>query len=690
MRATIPRFLQQQPSLAALALTLCLALLLNQPPAFGADKTITLNLKDADITSVISTVSEMTGKNFIIDPRVKGKVTIISSRPLKADEIYQVLLAVLNVHGYAAVRDKDMIKIVPEVNAKQSAIPNATDKHPGNGDEYVTRVIAVDNVAAVQLVPILRPLLPQEAHLAAYPGSNVLIASGDAANIERLVQIIHRIDVADDTNIDIVPLKHASADDVVRILTAMLQGNDKGNVNPTEVPKLSADLRTNSVLISGDRSHRARLKAIIASLDTPTEHAGNTRVFYLHYANAKDLVPVLTGLSDTLSKGAQKGKAATAGTGDTLSIQADDSINALVITAPPDIMSNLVQVIHRLDIRRAQVLVEAIIAEVSADKSRELGVQWLFNSTQSNGPVGIVNFSGSDGHGLTDLAAAASTGSVSGNGLIAAIGDTSGATGIAALLRALSGDSHTNVLSTPSLVTLDNQEASIVVGQNVPIVTGSYSGTGTSSTPTTPFQTYSREDVGITLKIKPQINEGNTVRLDIDQEVSQVVPTSSGNIADLTTNKRSIKTTVMADSGHIIVLGGLIDNQLTQNEQKVPLLGDIPLLGNLFSYKQTTKTKRNLMIFIRPVILRTPDDNLAVTGGKYNYIRERQLAVRKEGVNLMSDDNVPVLPKWDDKLALPPPFDPNAPASDADPGADTTSIINTTGQANPNVGKHPG
>ena len=304
-----------------IALAFCLACLLGQQPALAADRTVTLNLKDADITSVIATVSQMTGKNFIIDPRVKGKVTIISAHPLQAKDLYQVLLAVLSVHGYAAVPDKGLIKIVPAMIAKQSAIPNATHRHPGSGDEYVTRVVTVNNIAAVQLVPVLRPLLPQDAQLAAYPGSNVLIISGNAANIERLVDIIRRIDVADNTNIEIVPLHHASADDVVRILTNMLQADNKGGMNLADMPKLSADLRTNSVLISADRSHRDKLRAIIAQLDAPTEHTGNTRVFYLHYAKAKDLVPILTGLSQSLTKDTAK---STQQTGDSLSIQADE------------------------------------------------------------------------------------------------------------------------------------------------------------------------------------------------------------------------------------------------------------------------------------------------------------------------------------------------------------------------------
>jgi general secretion pathway protein D len=636
---------------------LACVLLLGRPAALSAaDETVTLNLKDADIASVIGTVAEMTGKNFIIDPRVKGKVTIVSTRPLAADEVYQVFLSVLNVHGFAAIPDKNVIKIVPEVTAKQNTIPNVDDKRPGRGDQYVTRVIQVENVAAAQLVPILRPLLPQEAHLAAYPSSNVLIASATAANLERLVQIIRRIDLSGDSEIEFIQLQHASAEEVVRILSSLIVDAAKAAQSPGETPKLGADLRTNSVLLSGDRGSRLRLRALISHLDTPMERSGNTQVIYLRYAKAKELTPVLTGIAGGMAK---KGAGAATDKGsEQLNIQADEAVNAVVISAPPDIMGTLEQVIRRLDIRRAQVIVEAVIAEVTDEKARELGVQWAFDGQANNSPVGVINFAGS-GSGLSNLIA---NPSAVGDGLVAVVGDTatSGGTRIGALLRALSGDVNTNILSTPSLVTLDNEEAEIVVGQNVPFITGSYTSTGTgSSTPTNPFQTISRQDVGLSLKIKPQINEGDTVRLEIAQEVSSISSATTG-AADIVTNKRAIKTSVLVDSGQVLVLGGLIDDQQVQNDQKVPGLGDIPILGYLFSYKKTTTVKRNLMVFIHPTILRGERDSLAIVGNKYSYMRDRQLAVRERGVRLMSDDSAPLLPEWNDFLALPPPFAPDA------------------------------
>ncbi len=642
---------------------LACALLAASHLACAAEETVTLNLKDADITSVISTVAEITGRNFIIDPRVKGKVTIISTRPLAADEVYQVFLSVLNVHGFAAIPDKNVIKIVPEVTAKQNPIPNADEQRPGRGDQYVTRVIQVENVAAAQLVPILRPLLPQEAHLAAYPGSNVLIASSTAVNLERLIQLIRRIDLSGDSEIEFIKLQHASAEEVVRILSSLITDAAKAAQQPGETPKLGADLRTNSVLLSGDRGSRLRLRTLITHLDTPMERSGNTQVIYLRYAKAKELAPVLTGIAGGITK---KATGTTADkTGEALNIQADEAVNALVISAPPDIMGNLEQVIRRLDIRRAQVFVEAVIAEVTDEKARELGVQWAFDGSANNAPVGIVNFAGS-GSGLSNLA---STPPKVGDGLLAVVGDTAsaGGTRIGALLRALSGDVNTNILSTPSLVTLDNEEAEIVVGQNVPFITGSYTSTGTgSSTPTNPFQTISRQDVGLSLKIKPQINEGDTVRLEIAQEVSSISSATTG-AADIVTNKRAIKTSVLVDSGQVLVLGGLIDDQQVQNDQKVPGLGDIPLLGYLFSYKKTTLVKRNLMVFIHPTILRAERDSLAIVGDKYNYMRQQQLAVRERGVRLMANDSAPLLPEWNDFLALPPPFDPNIPDTAPEP-----------------------
>ena len=627
-------------------------------------ETVTLNLKDADISALISTVAEVADKNFIVDPRVKGKVTVISSRPMNSEEVYQVFLSILKVHGFAAVPSGEVIKIIPDVNAKQDSIPTTTDRDPGVGDEMVTRVVQVDNVAAAQLVPILRPLVPQQGHLAAYPATNVLIISDRAANVERLVSIIRRIDQVSDSEIEIIPLAHASAAEVVRVLTSLTRGSGAAKAaGGVSDQVLVADERTNSVLLGGERSDRLRLRAIISHLDTPLESGGNTDVVYLRYAEAKSVVEVLMGVGKIEEKEATQGKgtASSASRGGTFDIQADESTNALVITAPPDIMRTLKRVISQLDIRKAQVLVEAVIAEVSGDLAKDLGVQWLFSGSRDGGetPVGVVNFTNS-GSTITDvvngLAGVASGGTLpaaAGNVLLG-FGDVSNDNNFnyIAIMNALASDTNTNVLSTPTLVTLDNEEAEIVIGRNVPFVTGSFTSTGAAAGSANPFQTIQREDVGLTLKIKPQINEGDAMRLDIEQEVSSIAPSVAG-ASDLVTKKRSIKTNVMVDDGQVVVLGGLIEETVGEDEQKVPLLGDIPLLGNLFKSRATDVTRTNLMVFIHPVILRDSSVASRYTNSKYNYIRSLQLGEDAEGVDLMPGMSHPVLPEIGEFSAMP-------------------------------------
>ncbi len=625
---------------------------------------VTLNLKDTDIQALIATVAEVTGKNFVVDPRVKGKVTVISSRPVNQNELYQVFLSILQVHGFAAVPSGSVIKIVPDVTAKQDAIPVVTRRHPGVGDEMVTRVIHVSNVSAAQLVPILRPLVPQQGHLAAYPSSNMLVISDRADNVERMVRIIRRIDSSSSSGVDIVPLRHASAGDVVRILTSLLQSERRGRGGAGAAPVVVADERTNSVLIGGDASDRLRLKALVAHLDTPMQSTGNTQVVYLHYADAKKLVPVLQSV--VKGQAAKGGKGTAAVQAQDVEIAADESTNALVITAPPDMQRSLRGVIRRLDIRRAQVLVEAVIAEVSADNAAQLGVQ--FNAAQnldSRGPIGGTNFSAA-GPSLTNMM---QNPLAVGNGLsVGFIRGTSALFGtqvlnIATLIQALASESSTNILSTPTLLTLDNQEAEIIVGQNVPFVTGRYTNAGATAGVVTPFQTIQRHDVGLTLKVKPQINEGNTVKLQIQQEVSSL--TNSTQAADVITNKRSIKTTVLVDSGRIVVLGGLIDEVHKENEQKVPILGDLPVIGALFRSRQSQLNKTNLMVFLRPVILRDARHARDYTDEKYDYIRAQQMALQSKGVFLMPGEKAPMLPRLPAPGAdtrLPPPFEPQSPA----------------------------
>ncbi|MDZ7622344.1 MAG: type II secretion system secretin GspD [Candidatus Competibacteraceae bacterium] len=623
---------------------------------------VTLNLKDADINALVESMSVLTGKNFIVDPRVKGRVTIISAKPMDEKELYEVFLAVLAVHGFAAVPSDNVIKIVPAAGAKQENIPTVDQRRGAEPDQIVTRVIQVQNVSAAQIVPILRPLIPPQGHLAAYTPTNVLIISDAAANVERIASIISRIDLASNEEIEIVALRHASATETVRVLTAMEQGRagaDPAAAASGMLPRMVADERTNSVLLSGDRASRLRLRALITHLDTPVDAGGNTQVIYLRYAKAKDLVTVLQGVSRTLSTEAARnapvmpGSPGEGGGGAGLvDLQADEATNSLVVTAPPDLIRSLRSVIAQLDVRRAQVLVEAVIAEISAEKTAQLGVQWVIDAS-SDGVVGITNFDAGtsslsnilglaaqlDGDEIPATAAARIP-----QGLQIGVGDFTGRNRFGALISALARDADTNVLSTPTIVTLDNEEAEIIVGQNVPFVTGTFTTTtgGEGAQIGNPFQTIERQDVGITLKVKPQINEGNAVKLEIVQEVSNVVPSATALTQGPTTNKRSIKTNVLVEDGQILVLGGLIDDQLSESAQKVPLLGDIPLLGNLFRYRDTTKLRRNLMVFLHPVILREPAQASLYTSDKYSYIRMQQLAARDKGY-LLPDTRPPVL-----------------------------------------------
>jgi len=656
--------------LASRFIIVTVTVLMTSQAAF-AEK-IRLNFKGADIQAVITSVADITGKNFIIDPRVKGKVTVISSRAMDSKEIYQVFLTILDVHGYAAVPSGKTIKIMPDADAKHSGVPAFTgDDLAAQGDELITQVVEIEHIAAAQLVPILRPLVPPQGHLAAFPQSNVLIISDHANNIDRLLKIIKRIDQPSSGEIEIIRLEYAAAADLVRVLNSLQQKAQKGQ-SPKEQATLVADERTNSILIGGDRSDRLQLRAIISHLDTPAEIEGDTHVVYLKYANAKDLVPVLTGVGDSAKqfdlKGPAGGKPGAAPAGvvhragggkePIFNIQADENSNAIVITAPQSIYRSLEAVIRQLDIRRAQVQVEAIIAEVSSSRQAELGIQWLFDGSGGDHPVGVVNFGSTP---ISSIALSAASGSVGGDpfgqGMTLALGKfNSDKFNFAGIIKALEGDGETNVLSTPSLVTLDNEEAEIFIGQEVSIPSGSFTNTGASSSPTNPFTTFDRVPVGISLKVKPQINEGNTIRLDIKQKVDSISAGNAGQ-GDIVTNERTINTSVMVDDGKILVLGGLIKDDLLQNEQKVPLLGDIPILGALFRSRSTNKVKTNLMVFLRPVILRDESRAVALTNSKYKYIRDLQMEQRALGVPLMSDETAPALPDLDTYLELPPPYE---------------------------------
>lgn len=621
--------------------------------------TITPNYKDADLATIVEAVSAISGKNFIIDPRVRAQVTMLSSTPMSADAFYEAFLSILQVHGFVAVPSGNVIKIIPDANARQVPANDLPGRVSSESDEVVTQVIAVRNISAAQLVPILRPLIPQYGHLAAYPASNMLIISDRANNVYRMMRIIQRIDSAGDEEVDIVPLTNASATEIVRVVNTLYGAAGEGG-GPNL--KLVSDDRTNSVLVSGDKSQRLRVKALIAHLDTPLEAGGDTQVRYLRYADAESIAAKLKEQVQGIQQAAPAGAApagSVAAAERNVTIWADVQTNALVITAPPKIMKSIMSIVDRLDIRRAQIQVEAILVEVTADKTTDLGINWLIDGTGESGntvPVGAF-IQPVAGTSILDIARGIDDPSTLTTGLL---GGTLGVgrfqdsgTNWAAVLRAVSGDADTNIISTPSVVTLDNEEAEIKIAQEVPFLTGQFTNTGATGGSVNPFQTIQREEVGNILKITPQINEGDAVMLKIEQEASSLAQGSQGAV-DLITNKRTISTSVLVEDGGIIVLGGLIEDQLRESVNKIPLLGSIPLLGELFKTRSVSKVKTNLMVFIRPTILRDGTDAAIATNAKYNMVRDRQLTTRGGKVLLMPKETRPVLPPLEEMLRTPP------------------------------------
>ncbi|MGH8270776.1 MAG: type II secretion system secretin GspD [Gammaproteobacteria bacterium] len=611
---------------------------------------ITLNLKDADIRQVAQLVSSITGKNFIVDPRANGRVTVISAKPISADALFSVFLSVLEVHGLSAQPSgHNTWKIVPAVNGRQMPGYPESELSSAPGSAMITEVVQLQNVEVAQLVAALRPLMSSTAQLSAYVAANMLIISGHAGNVRRIIGLTHQLDQPMTSEFDLVKLKYAAAADVSQVLSSMLQSSTKG-----QLPlKIAADPRSNSILVSGSPAARLQVKALLNELDQPTGATGNTQVIYLHYAQAEDLAKILQGYvkSEQQSNGPGKGGAAAP----VINIIADKDVNALIATAPPKTMLEIQQIIKDLDVRRAQVLVQGIIAELSSNAAAQLGISWAAASSNvaglTNFPNGIVDVGqlvqaggstgGSSSSVPSNLASSIPGGLLFGVGRIVKDG-----TSFVALLNALSSDSSTNILSTPSLVTLDNKEASLVSGQQVPFVTGQYtntSGQSSNGSNINPFQTVNRQQLGINLKIKPQINYGgDTVTLEIDVQDSSLGTTQPGTV-EPSTNNREVKTTIITKDKQILVLGGLIDTQLQQSRQKVPLLGDIPIIGNLFRYQSSEKTRKNLMIFLRPIILRNEADTTAVTKPRYEQIRQLQLG-RGTKVPLLPGVTPPVLP----------------------------------------------
>ena len=631
---------------------------------FGASAVVaqdfTVNLKDTDIQELIKFVAEATGTTIVVDPAVKGKVKVVSSKPVSREELYELFLSILEVHGYTAVRSGGVIRVIQSKDARSAPVQVRDGATGKASDEYVTEVIKLDNISAAKLIPVLRPLVPQQAHMAAYAPSNAIIISDLSSNIDRIRDIIKRMDQSAVQQTDIIKLRFAVAENVVAMLDKLAKSEAKKSGGESEV-LLVADSRTNSVLVSGDEVERARIRSLVKYLDTPLEQSGNVKVIYLEYAQASEIADVLTRVMQNInrldeSEGAKKPRSDNSAT-----IEADEGTNSLIITADTDRMASIESVIHRLDIRRAQVLVEAIIVEMEVIDGQDLGIQWLF--ADSSGAFGSnINAADARARTIADgiLPEDDSSNDISLSGLAGALANTGGTTlgwgqisdslTMAVILSALEEQSNTNILSTPSLLTLDNQEAYITVGQNVPFVTGSFTNTGAGGDGAqNPFQTIERENVGITLTVTPHINEGDTVVLEISQEVSSLSGLSAV-ASDLITNERKIQTKVMAQDNRVVVLGGLIKEDVQDGTQKVPLLGDIPFLGRLFRTDAEKVTKTNLLIFIRPTIIRDNADVAGATAEKYRYIRDQQMQRKERGLLFLDDDEIPLLPEWEEQL----------------------------------------
>jgi general secretion pathway protein D len=639
--------------------------------AFAQD-TVMLNFVNADIPSVVKAIGAHTGKNFIIDPRVTGNMNIISQSAVSKDLAYQILLSALRVHGFAVIEERGVVKIVPEADAKTSG-PVVGRGMQISGDRIVTQVFTLQNESAAQLATVLRPLVAPNNFIGAYPGNNTLVITDYAENVKRIARIIASIDVPSSTDLQMIKLQYASAVDVGALLSRLMPETAANPANPGAPAKLAIGVepRTNSLLLRADTPALVtRVKALVAGIDIPTAANGNIYVVYLRNAEATKMAETLRGLlsgaaanatssqpsstSNTIT-GAASGtvssaSASAAPTQISSTIQAYPSTNSLVITAPDHVYNSLRAVIDKLDARRAQVFVEALIVEVSSSTAAEFGIQWQdisgLNRTGTQ-VIGGTNF-GAPAAGRNIIEAASDITSL-GNGLnLGLVRGTVRVNGrdilsLGALARALEADQKNNVLSTPTILTLDNEEAKIVVGQNVPFVTGSY--TQTTAAASSPFQTIERKDVGLTLRVTPQVTEGGTVKLKVFQEVSSVVPsTSNVRSADLITNKRSVENTVLADDGQIIVIGGLIQDDTKNNDSKVPILGDIPYLGNLFKYKTRNRDKTNLMIFLRPYVLRDGKAANQLTGERYDYIRNEQSNALRDGESLLPPAGGALLP----------------------------------------------
>ncbi|EKO3575386.1 type II secretion system secretin GspD [Vibrio metschnikovii] len=643
-------------------------------PLAQANQTFSVSFKGTDIQEFITIVGRNLEKTIIVDPSVRGKIDVRSYDTLNEEQYYSFFLNVLEVYGFAVVEmDNGVLKVIRSKDAKTSAIPVLGNDDRAFGDSVVTQVVTVKNVSVRELSPLLRQLIDNAGagNVVHYDPANIILITGHAAVVNRLANIIHRVDQAGDTDIEVVELRNASASEMVRIVEALSRANNTQNAPEFLQPKFVADDRTNSILISGDPKVRERIKRLINQLDIEMATRGNNRVVYLKYAKADDLVSVLKDVSENLQAEKQGGQRSASSSRSSVMISAHSDTNSLVITAPQDIMNSLLDVISQLDIRRAQVLIEALIVEMAEGDGINLGVQWgslkdgaVIQYGNSGAQVGqvMVGLEQAKDKTITDSRWNSDTGKYEPysrtqtgdySTLASALSGVNGAAlGVmmgdwTALISAVSSTSSTNILSSPSITVMDNGEASFIVGEEVPVLTGSTAGSNNDN----PFQTVERKEVGIKLKVVPQINEGDSVQLSIEQEVSNVL--GAQGAVDVRFAKRQLNTTVMVQDGQMLVLGGLIDERTAESESKVPILGDIPLLGYLFRSTNTTVEKKNLMVFIKPTIIRDGMTADGITQRKYNYIRAEQLFKADRGLKLMDNNNIPVLPKYGESRRHP-------------------------------------
>ncbi|RTL50117.1 MAG: type II secretion system protein GspD [Rhodocyclaceae bacterium] len=628
-----------------------------------AEEEVSLNFVNVDIDTVVRAISKISNRNFLIDPRVKGTLNIVTSKPVSAEMAYQILMSALRLQGFAAVDEGGVIKVVPEADAKTHSLPVVKSRGEVRGDRPVTRVFHIQNESATQLLQVVKPLVSANNTVAAYGNNNTLIVTDYAENVDRIARILDALDVPQG-DVAVIPVRYAAAQDLA-VTVGKLMSDSGAATAPDASQRVTvvADSRLNALLVKSDSPARiTAVRQLVANLDQQGV-AGNIHVVYLKNADAvkvaQTLRSVLSGDARTAGQAAANGgqaQSANASQGGLMAgapggemIQADRATNSLIITAPEAIYSNLRNVVDMLDRRRAQVFVEALIAEVTSDRAAEFGIQFQSGSTGSKGATlfGGTNFA-SGGSNILGLAANPAT-AAKGLNLAVAKGtltlpDGTQVLNLSMLARFLESQTNTNILSTPNIVMLDNEEAKIVVGQNLPFVTGQYTNTGGGTTPANPFQTIERKDVGLTLRIRPQISEGGALTLQIFQESSSVVASTVTSASGPVTNKRSIETTAVVDDGEIIALGGLVQDSYTSGADKVPLLGDIPVVGNLFRYDNRQRSKTNLFVFLRPRILRDSESYQSLTSDRYEYVIGQQKAVSSPADAMSKEGPAPELP----------------------------------------------